>query len=384
MGFLFWGKKKSDDQSTKEAADGSKGGTKTIQVGDQVIPLAPPPDLAPSKRGRFVEPPTPKTGEGEPAKAAPSPPQPPKRLTPPPKNYAPLVPEGTVASIPIDKAGLKARPVEQDFAARIMSTPSNTSPNSTDATASSTPPTGPTRSKEEGVIKGKSGAEYVLADADHLYSEDTVYRFFGYAGRFAKFSGRASEQASKFGSTLARAGMNVGKSTKAATAVREAEELGVAMGKATLAAAHAGDVGVTAAKPSGSKMLRNVLHGVSFAYVIGDVYYDSWQVRRRYFLSDRDLYVHVAERFTFQVLASLVVPSLIIHQVVHWSSKAFEGRFQTRPKIPRYGPLVLGLATVPVLPYVLDQPLEHTVSSIFAKVLPTKRYVVHTEGQILD
>jgi len=59
----------------------------------------------------------------------------------------------------------------------------------------------------------------------------------------------------------------------------------------------------------------------------------------------------------FQVIASLVLPAFVIHSTVSFGKKIF-AQVQ-KGKYLRWGPTILGLGVVPLLPFVLDPPVEY-------------------------
>lgn len=65
----------------------------------------------------------------------------------------------------------------------------------------------------------------------------------------------------------------------------------------------------------------------------------------------------IVERSTFQALASLALPALVIHQSVHTAKNVFKrmGRFT------KWGPSIVGLSIIPLLPVCLDAPTEYIV-----------------------
>ncbi|KAI5308874.1 hypothetical protein KEM55_004648 [Ascosphaera atra] len=71
----------------------------------------------------------------------------------------------------------------------------------------------------------------------------------------------------------------------------------------------------------------------------------------------------IAERATFQVLASLVLPAITIHSAVRYGGKALKNA--TSPMLRRWGPVGLGLAIIPMLPYTFDKPVQKFVRGAF-------------------
>ena len=71
----------------------------------------------------------------------------------------------------------------------------------------------------------------------------------------------------------------------------------------------------------------------------------------------------MAERAVFQSIASMGLPAFTIHSVVRYS-----GRWLKNSKMPRvrtWGPIGLGLAVVPALPFIFDEPVEKGTKWIF-------------------
>ena len=78
--------------------------------------------------------------------------------------------------------------------------------------------------------------------------------------------------------------------------------------------------------------------------------------------------LRVAKRAIFQSTASMCVflsasltrrrlgPALTIHSVVRYSKPLFKNMSL---RMRGVGPTVLGLATIPALPYIFDEPVEH-------------------------
>ena len=74
----------------------------------------------------------------------------------------------------------------------------------------------------------------------------------------------------------------------------------------------------------------------------------------------------VIERAAFQTLASVVIPFIVIHSTVDIAKKVFKkiGKFQ------RFGPSIVGLAAIPLLPMHLDHPVERAIEWSFENFGP--------------
>lgn len=71
----------------------------------------------------------------------------------------------------------------------------------------------------------------------------------------------------------------------------------------------------------------------------------------------------MVQRALFQGVASMGLPALTIHSIVRYSGQALKG--VKNVKLRTYGPIGLGLAAVPALPYLFDKPVEQGVEWIF-------------------
>jgi len=77
----------------------------------------------------------------------------------------------------------------------------------------------------------------------------------------------------------------------------------------------------------------------------------------------------MVQRALFQGIASMGLPAFTIHSIVRYSSKALKDAKNVR--IRTYGPIGLGLAAVPFLPFVFDKPVEEAVEWTFHKGFET-------------
>lgn len=74
----------------------------------------------------------------------------------------------------------------------------------------------------------------------------------------------------------------------------------------------------------------------------------------------------VVERSTFQAVASVIGPFLIIHTSVDMTKRLCTrmGRFQ------KWGPTLVGLSIIPFLPVCLDHPVEQGLEWAFKRYGP--------------
>jgi fission process protein 1 len=121
-------------------------------------------------------------------------------------------------------------------------------------------------------------------------------------------------------------------------------------------------------------------YGVASLYAVGDAvdkgykaYRDTSKPNRNWRVAQRTLDTGI-----WQLLASVTVPAFIINRVVYttnWSLQRFvspNSAFRAS-KIFRILPTMIGLAVIPVLPYVLDplidKAMDHSVRPLFTKIM---------------
>jgi mitochondrial fission process protein 1 len=73
----------------------------------------------------------------------------------------------------------------------------------------------------------------------------------------------------------------------------------------------------------------------------------------------------MVQRGIFQSLASMGLPAFTIHSVVRYSGRALKDA--KNKTIRTWGPIGLGLAVVPFLPTLFDEPVENAVEWVFHK-----------------
>lgn len=77
----------------------------------------------------------------------------------------------------------------------------------------------------------------------------------------------------------------------------------------------------------------------------------------------------MAQRAIFQGIASMGLPAFTIHSIVRYSGRALKSSKNVR--LRTYGPIGLGLAAVPALPFLFDHPVEQVVEWVFHKGFET-------------
>lgn len=171
--------------------------------------------------------------------------------------------------------------------------------------------------------------------------------------------------------------------------------------------AYTSDIGESF-RPVAHPNLVRTAYGISWAYLIGDVTHEGYKAycsnqrtlhpelpreaaQERYNDAKTDLgsaakengvslkpgvvtpledyRTVMAQRAIFQGVASMGLPAFTIHSIVRYSGRALKNAKNTRIRV--YGPIGLGLAAVPALPFLFDKPVEEAVEWIFHKGFST-------------
>lgn len=150
--------------------------------------------------------------------------------------------------------------------------------------------------------------------------------------------------------------------------------------------AYTSDIGESF-RPIAHPWLVRGAYGISWAYLIGDVSHEGYKAYKKNQrilhpeadpnASDAkllapgrvpaidDYRARMAERAVFQGLASMGLPAFTIHSIVRYSGQAMKN--VKSPRIRAWGPIGLGLAAVPALPYMFDHPVEVATEWVFHK-----------------
>ncbi|CZS91346.1 uncharacterized protein RCO7_01578 [Rhynchosporium graminicola] len=167
--------------------------------------------------------------------------------------------------------------------------------------------------------------------------------------------------------------------------------------------AYTSDIGESF-RPVAHPLLVRSAYGISWAYILGDVAHEGYKsycanqrilhpdlsreaATERYNNAETDVKdvarevgvslqpgkvtpledyrTVMAQRAIFQTVASMGLPSLTIHSIVKYSGRALKDSKNVR--LRTYGPIGLGLAAVPALPYMFDKPVEEAVEWVFHK-----------------
>jgi fission process protein 1 len=131
--------------------------------------------------------------------------------------------------------------------------------------------------------------------------------------------------------------------------------------------AYTSDVGESL-RPVAHPYLVKGGYAVSIAYVVGDVAYETNRQRTnpRPGMEGRDWRRVAVERAAFQGIASMVLPAFTIHSVVKYSGQAIKNLPNKTLRL--WGPVALGLGTVPALPFLFDKPVEHVVDAVGERI----------------
>lgn len=135
-----------------------------------------------------------------------------------------------------------------------------------------------------------------------------------------------------------------------------------AVGEGARYVAYSSDVG-EAFRPIAPSWAVSATYGLAIAYICGDVGYTSYRESQK---PDGHVLRATAHATAFHACASLVGPAILIHQSVHAAQAVAKrsGRFI------RWGPTLTGLALIPLLPVVLDEPAEHAIGWAFDTYWP--------------
>lgn len=144
--------------------------------------------------------------------------------------------------------------------------------------------------------------------------------------------------------------------------------------------AYSSDVGESL-RPVVKPWMVNATYGIAGAYIIGDVAFAGYKTHSAGHSSEV-VAATVAYTATFQSIASLALPAVIIHTVVHQAQHALDKpTFASMPRLVRFGPSAIGLALIPGMP-LIDPPCERAIEFVFDKVWPAWRegHVPHEHG----
>lgn len=160
--------------------------------------------------------------------------------------------------------------------------------------------------------------------------------------------------------------------------------------------AYTSDIGESFRPVAHPKVVR-AAYGISWLYLIGDVSHEGYRAyvhNQRILNPQMELTPHqqkitglpatvteqlspgivppledyrtvMVQRGIFQALASMGLPAFTIHSVVRYSGRALKDA--KNATIRTWAPIGLGLAVVPFLPSMFDEPVEKAVEYVFHK-----------------
>lgn len=128
-----------------------------------------------------------------------------------------------------------------------------------------------------------------------------------------------------------------------------------------------------ALRPVVSKAIVNGTYAVAIGYCFTDVYWEAYKLRQRGYKTDKgepmSMSQLVIERSTFQVVASVALPFAIIHTAVD-GTKHMCHKVPSLKRFAKWGPSIVGLSIIPLLPLYLDEPVEHAIEYVFENYGP--------------
>lgn len=129
--------------------------------------------------------------------------------------------------------------------------------------------------------------------------------------------------------------------------------------------AYTSDIGESA-RPVMPAWFVNGAYGLTFLYVGVAVGHHTYEAHRAG-ASDSMVKRAFAHSATFEIIASVALPSLIIHQVVHFVQH--QAHRLPAGTVARWAPTCAGLLCIPFLPY-LDPPAEKVIDAAFDAAWP--------------
>ena len=137
-------------------------------------------------------------------------------------------------------------------------------------------------------------------------------------------------------------------------------------------AAYSSDVG-EALRPVVPPSVVAGFYFISFAYVGGDVAYTGYIEKTERKSSDMMVARQVTETALFQIIASLAIPTAVIHTAVHQTHNLCKSLGPKAPaSLMRWGPSGVGMCCMPLLPLV-DEPVERATEALFDSIWPAEK-----------
>jgi mitochondrial fission process protein 1 len=131
-----------------------------------------------------------------------------------------------------------------------------------------------------------------------------------------------------------------------------------------------------AMKPVTQLRLVHLSHMLSIGYCIADIGLEAYNLRCRGYMTkdNRPLNAqrYFLQRSIFQGLSTILFPYGIINATIGLGKLIFRraGSFQ------RYGPSILALCVIPLMPKYIDKPIEEAVEFIFEQLSNSEKKVL--------
>lgn len=115
-------------------------------------------------------------------------------------------------------------------------------------------------------------------------------------------------------------------------------------------------------RPVISMLTVQALYGITMAYIAGVILNQGRNAAKGKGAGPVAVTREVVHETLFQLIANLLLPTGLVHLIVHHSADLFfDGMGGAAAK---WGPTVVGLAVIPFLP-LLDPTLEHIIGAVF-------------------
>jgi mitochondrial fission process protein 1 len=126
-----------------------------------------------------------------------------------------------------------------------------------------------------------------------------------------------------------------------------------------------------AARPVVRPKIVTASYAVTWLYVLGDVATEGYHQWRKTPEHRTQVIDKVSRVATFQLIASIALPFLVIHQTVKGSTVLLKRYLSPKyASVHKWGPSAVGLGVIPFLPVTVDHPTEHAVDYVFNRFDP--------------
>jgi mitochondrial fission process protein 1 len=105
------------------------------------------------------------------------------------------------------------------------------------------------------------------------------------------------------------------------------------------------------------------LYGITAAYIIGDTCYKTMQAK------PENRIIKASDTILWHSMASFVLPTVTVHQTVHWSEVFMKTRNFSHHNIKRV-PVILGLLSIPLIIKPIDHFTDYVMDNTFRKIFP--------------